>query len=187
MRLITPISTQDRPNTLIRRPRHLPLQTTARAVSFVDPLRTWEPSGPVIAARFCGVFCRAYATVNLGDGMVCRGWLDGCQGMGDIKNQTYCYIWEFVVKDSSNAEFEEAYGADGAWAELFRRGSGYLKTDLIRDQSNSQRYFTIDHWRSREGYSEFRRDFDAAFEELDKYCEDLTVQESKIGEFTKIG
>ncbi len=106
--------------------------------------------------------------------------------MSDIKDQTYCYIWEFVVKDGSNAAFEKFYGADGDWAELFRRGSGYLKTDLIGDHSNSQRYFTIDHWRCREDYSEFRRDFDAAFEELDKHCEDLTVQELKIGEFTKI-
>ncbi len=106
--------------------------------------------------------------------------------MSDIKGQTYCYIWEFVVKDGSNAAFEKIYGADGDWAELFRRGSGYLKTDLIIDQSDSQRYFTIDHWRCREDYFEFRRDFVAAFEELDKRCEDLTVQESKIGEFTKI-
>jgi heme-degrading monooxygenase HmoA len=84
-------------------------------------------------------------------------------GMSDIKDQTYCYIWEFVVKDGSNADFEKFYGADGDWAELFRRASGYLKTDLIRDQSSSQRYFTIDHWRGREDYSEFRRAFDAAF------------------------
>jgi len=106
--------------------------------------------------------------------------------MSDIRDQTYCYIWEFVVKDGLNADFEKFYGADGDWAELFRRGSGYLKTDLIRDQFNSQRYLTIDHWRCREDYSEFRRAFDSAFEQLDKHCEGLTVQESKIGEFTKI-
>lgn len=108
-------------------------------------------------------------------------------GMSESRDQTYCYIWEFVVKDGSNADFEEFYGADGAWVELFRRGSGYLKTDLVRDQSNSHRYFTIDHWRCHEDHSKFRRIFDAAFEELDKRCEDFTVQETKIGEFTKIG
>ncbi len=106
--------------------------------------------------------------------------------MSDVKDQTYCYVWEFVVKDGSNPAFEKLYGPGGDWAELFRRGSGYLKTDLIRDQSDSQRYFTIDHWRSGEDYSEFRRVFDVAFDELDEICEDLTVQETKIGEFTKI-
>ena len=107
--------------------------------------------------------------------------------MDDNKTQIYCYIWEFFVKDTSNADFEELYGTNGAWAKLFRHATGYLKTDLIRDQSNSQRYLTIDHWRCREDYLEFRRAFDTAFEELDKHCEGLTTQESKIGEFTKIG
>ena len=106
--------------------------------------------------------------------------------MSEMKDQTYCYIWEFTVKDGSNAAFENYYGPNGEWAELFRRGLGYLKTDLLRDRTNSQRYLTIDHWQSRENYSRFRRDFDAAFEELDKRCEDLTVRESKIGEFTEI-
>jgi heme-degrading monooxygenase HmoA len=107
-------------------------------------------------------------------------------GMSDIIDQTYCYIWEFVVRDGSNAEFEKVYGADGDWVKLFRRSSGYVKTDLIRDQTNPKRYITIDHWRSRRDYCEFRTVFSAVFEELDKHCEDLTVQESKIGEFTKI-
>ncbi len=106
--------------------------------------------------------------------------------MNDIEDWTYCYIWEFTVKDGSNAAFERIYKADGDWAELFRRGSGYLKTELIGDRSDPQRYLTIDHWRRREDYAEFRRDFDAAFEELDNRCEDMTVRESKIGEFTKI-
>ncbi len=106
--------------------------------------------------------------------------------MSDIEDRTSCYIWEFVVKDGSNAAFEKFYGADGDWAELFRRGSGYLRTDLIRDKYNSQRYFTIDHWRCREDYFKFRKVFNAAFEELDKHCDHLTVLESKIGEFTKI-
>ncbi len=106
--------------------------------------------------------------------------------MSDIEGQTYCYIWEFVVKDGSNAVFEMFYGPDGHWVELFRRGPGHLKTDLIRDRSNPQRYLTIDHWRRREDYCEFRRVFDADFEALDKHCEDLTVRETKIGEFTRI-
>ena len=37
-------------------------------------------------------------------------------GMSDIKDQTYCYIWEFVVKDGSNADFEKFYGADNRTA-----------------------------------------------------------------------
>ena len=107
-------------------------------------------------------------------------------GMSDSNDNRYCYIWEYIVQDGSNAEFEKVYGADGDWVKLFRGSSGYVKTDLIRDQSNPQRYITIDHWRSCRDYSEFRTVFDAEYIELDKTCENLTVKESKLGEFTKI-
>lgn len=106
--------------------------------------------------------------------------------MRNREHRAYCTIWEFIVKDGSNSEFEKCYAADGAWAALFQRGSGYLKTDLIKDQTDPQRYLTIDYWQTREDYSEFRSNFDAAYETLDKYCEHMTVQETKIGEFTKI-
>jgi hypothetical protein len=34
-------------------------------------------------------------------------------------------IWEFRCRDDKAVEFRAAYGADGAWAGLFRRGAAY--------------------------------------------------------------
>jgi hypothetical protein len=42
-------------------------------------------------------------------------------------------VWEYEVPGDQAAAFTEAYAADGAWAELFARGDGYVGTELYRD------------------------------------------------------
>jgi len=98
----------------------------------------------------------------------------------------YVYIWDFVVSKSSVLEFEECYGPNGEWANLFRKHTGYLKTELIRGQTNPLRYITIDHWQSEKDFAEFQATFKVEYDELDRRYEALTVQETKIGTFTTI-
>lgn len=98
----------------------------------------------------------------------------------------YIYVWEFIVSESAVLKFEECYGPTGDWTKLFRKSTGYLKTELIRDKTDPLRYFTIDHWRSEKDYSQFLATFKAEYDELDRRCEVLTVQEVEIGTFTKV-
>jgi len=37
-------------------------------------------------------------------------------------------LWSFQTDPARIAEFEQAYGPDGDWARLFRRGAGFLGT-----------------------------------------------------------
>jgi heme-degrading monooxygenase HmoA len=53
------------------------------------------------------------------------------------------------------ADFEQAYGADGEWAQFFRRGTGYIGTELLRDVEIPGRYFVVDRWESAEAYNAF--------------------------------
>ncbi len=99
----------------------------------------------------------------------------------------YSYVWEFDVAESSAPEFEKCYGPKGDWAMLFRKSDGYLSTELLRDKTNPLRYLTIDHWQSEKHHSEFLSTFKAEYDELDRQCEELTVQETMIGTFTKVG
>src|SRR5947209_2755150 len=62
----------------------------------------------------------------------------------DMKGTAYVIIWEFYVKRGNERAFEEAYGPQGAWARFFRRGEGYLGTELLRNVGQSGRYVTID-------------------------------------------
>jgi heme-degrading monooxygenase HmoA len=58
-----------------------------------------------------------------------------------------------VVRES--AEFERVYGTDGEWASFFRRGRGYIGTELLRDVEVQGRFLVIDHWESADAYNAF--------------------------------
>ena len=47
------------------------------------------------------------------------------------------------------------YGSEGEWAEFFRRGQGYIGTELLRDVEAPGRYVVIDRWASAEAYNAF--------------------------------
>jgi heme-degrading monooxygenase HmoA len=95
-------------------------------------------------------------------------------------------LWEYEVKSGSEEKFEEVYGADGAWARLFRRARGYRRTRLVRDAAKPRIYLTHDSWDSREEYEKFRMDFRTAYEAMDKIGDGLTVREMRIGYFEEV-
>ncbi len=51
--------------------------------------------------------------------------------------------------------FERVYGTEGEWAEFFRRGRGYIGTELLRDAEVPGRYLVVDRWESAEAYNAF--------------------------------
>ena len=62
-------------------------------------------------------------------------------------------VFSYEVRDAD--AFEQANGADGEWAEFFRRGAGYVGTELLRDVETPGRYLVIDRWESAEAYNAF--------------------------------
>lgn len=95
----------------------------------------------------------------------------------------YVIVWEFVVKSGSEREFERAYGPNGEWARLFEKAPGFRKTDLLRDVSRANRYFTLDWWDSEEAFDAFRRVHADEYEAIDGRCAQLTESELRIGCF----
>lgn len=61
----------------------------------------------------------------------------------------------FSYEAREPAEFERVYGPDGEWARFFRRGRGYVGTELLKDVETPGRYLLIDRWESAEAYNEF--------------------------------
>ena len=61
----------------------------------------------------------------------------------------------FSYEVGAGAEFERAYGAEGEWAQFFKRGPGYIGTELLRDVENPGRYFVVDRWESADAYNAF--------------------------------
>jgi heme-degrading monooxygenase HmoA len=93
-------------------------------------------------------------------------------------------VFSYEARDPE--EFERVYGPDGEWARFFRKGRGFIGTELLRDLENPGRYLVIDRWESADAYNAFvtaerdaymRRSDDAAF-----YFE----QELRFGTFENV-
>ena len=95
----------------------------------------------------------------------------------------YVVVWEFRVRRGREREFARQYGPRGDWAQLFRRGRGYVRTDLLRDREVNGRYLTVDVWASPAAYGAFRKKWRAEYAAIDERCEALTARERLIGHF----
>ena len=99
---------------------------------------------------------------------------------------TFTIVWEFIVGDGREVEFERAYGPDGDWAKLFRQSKDYLGTELLRDATKPGRYLTVDRWKSPAAYEWFHNSHQTEYGALDAQCEELTARETKLGTFQSL-
>ena len=95
----------------------------------------------------------------------------------------YVIVWAFRVRPGKEQKFLEQYGPEGSWARFFRGSGGYIRTELARDVADDRRFLTLDYWKSEEEFIEFRKQNLAGYERLDKECEELTEQETRLGAF----
>ncbi len=102
---------------------------------------------------------------------------------GGTDRTTHVIVWEFRAQPGREDEFERVYGPEGDWANFFRRGEGYLGTELIRDVETPGRYVTIDRWASAAAYEDFRSRNSSEYEAIDRRCESLTEHEARLGSF----
>lgn len=98
----------------------------------------------------------------------------------------YVIIWEYQVKADLITEFEKIYNSNGAWAGLFRKGNGYISTELLRYETNPKRFITIDRWISAESYEAFLTQFKQEYGILDAQCEELTEHEILLGKWESV-
>ena len=99
----------------------------------------------------------------------------------------FVYLWAYRVLPECLDAFQEIYGPEGSWVELFRLAPGYLDTQLLQDRNESDRFITIDRWESEEAFVSFRARFAREFDDLDRTGERLTVGETALGEFRPLG
>src|SRR3982750_1066603 len=96
-------------------------------------------------------------------------------------------VWEFRVPSERADNFRELYGPDGAWAQLFRRETGFLGTELLHSITHPNIYLTLDRWDSPEAWAAFLRAWGDDYSALDRSCAGLTVAEGEIGTFQSVG
>lgn len=99
----------------------------------------------------------------------------------------YLVVWQFDVRAGCEIQFEEAYGANGAWGRLFRTAPGFVRTELTRNAQNGRQYVTLDYWVSKQAYDEFRKQHEADYALIDTRCGGFTEREVELGRFDKVG
>jgi len=98
---------------------------------------------------------------------------------------SYDIVWEFIVLEDRRTDFEEAYGANGVWAELFARSSGFIEVRLFASPDEPGRYLTMDRWASREAFDAFHQEFKTEYDFLDRLHAGIAVKENRIGAFVE--
>jgi heme-degrading monooxygenase HmoA len=96
----------------------------------------------------------------------------------------YVIIWEFKVRPGMQKAFEEAYGLHGDWVRLFRQNPAFIRTELIQDVNESNRYLTLDFWASEAAYEAFREGKRDEYKSIDARCEQMTEAEREVGRFS---
>ena len=95
----------------------------------------------------------------------------------------YVIIWSFQTNKKSRRKFEEMYGPNGKWAELFRQSPDYIGTELLKSDDIPDLYLTVDRWKSEETYVDFLDEKVAEYKTLDDQCEKLTVSQEFMGRY----
>ncbi len=99
----------------------------------------------------------------------------------------FVVIWEFQVRPGVEERFQRACGAEGVWAQFFRKDEAYIGTELIRDLKAERSYMTLDFWKSQEAYEAFRAQHAAEYKAIDAECEDMTESEREVGRYSRAG
>ena len=84
------------------------------------------------------------------------------------------------------AEFERVYGPEGEWAQFFRRGRGYVGSELLRDLEEPERYLVIDRWESVEAYNAFLAEHESEYVRRSEETSVYYVQELRFGTFENV-
>ena len=92
-------------------------------------------------------------------------------------------MFRYTVPADRARDFEKEYGPDGAWARLFRKGAGFLRTELYADDSAPGSYVTIDLWDSDDHYRGFMAAERAAYDALDVKLAPLSTDQECLGRY----
>ena len=95
-------------------------------------------------------------------------------------------VWQFDVQPDRNAEFEEFYGANGAWSLMNRRSRSYLGCSFLRDQSLSSRYLMVEYWSEMIVYERHKISRQREIAELEARRNALVAAIEPLGVFTAL-
>ncbi|HUP68065.1 MAG TPA: antibiotic biosynthesis monooxygenase, partial [Sphingomicrobium sp.] len=92
-------------------------------------------------------------------------------------------VWKFRPPQGREAEFAEAYGEAGDWAQLFRNAPGYGGTMLLHPAEPGDWWLTVDRWETAADFDAFATVFGERYRTLDEKLEGVAGEEVFVGAF----
>ena len=93
-------------------------------------------------------------------------------------------VFTYDVRDPE--EFERVYGPEGAWAQFFGSGAGYIGTELLREVELPGRYLVVDRWDSPDAYNAFVESHREEYMRRVDETAFLYEQELRLGTFENV-
>ena len=93
----------------------------------------------------------------------------------------HCRLWRYRVAPEQQERFLADYSGGGSWAMVFGKAEGYLGTELWRDESDPDVFYTIDRWKNRAAFSAFESTYEQDYRELDRQFDALSKEEVFLG------
>ncbi len=92
-------------------------------------------------------------------------------------------VWEFIVKQEAQGQFELLYGPGGAWGRLFDQSPGFRGTTLLSDIHHPRRYLIFDLWDTEVQREQALTENAEEYAKLNADLEDWIESRSQIGIF----
>jgi heme-degrading monooxygenase HmoA len=92
-------------------------------------------------------------------------------------------VWEMIVRQEAQGQFELVYGPGGAWGKLFGKIPGYRGTSMLNDIHNPRRYLIIDLWDSQVQQEQALSEYADEYSRLNADLEDWTEFRVEVGVF----
>ena len=92
-------------------------------------------------------------------------------------------VWEMVVKQEIQGQFELLYGPGGAWSKLFGKAPGFRGTTVLKDAHNPSRYLIIDVWDSEGQQAQAVSECADEYAKLNAHLENWTEARIELGVF----
>jgi quinol monooxygenase YgiN len=95
-------------------------------------------------------------------------------------------VWQFDVRPGRAKDFEDLYGADGAWTQLSRRSREFLGSSFLRDIASDHRYLLVEYWGEMVIYEKHLADFSREVDELEHQRAEIIEHREALGVFTAL-
>jgi hypothetical protein len=95
-------------------------------------------------------------------------------------------VWQLMVDERHDAEFERFYGADGEWTKLSRRSRSFLGSSFLKDLAVPSRYLLVEYWSEMLVYEKHVIDFGDEIKALERRRSEFTTSVESLGVFSAL-